>query len=184
MSLAVIAYEEAAKSWTLLFLYADQADEKARKKVWERYLSHTHKASGLGLKKDDLDSFFENDQEIYKRLQDAGKTANKQKQLGFYADIYEHEGVDFWMSPSEFVSSDMAKMVVEGISAKLSSQLDESLIQQRQADVREHVRAMDQHPRVDVDGRWAALVESLAKADFEAAKRKKIRELLEETEER
>lgn len=198
MSLAVIAYEEAAKSWTLLHLYAVQADEKARKKVWKDYLSHIHKASPMGASptglvkdvlesllengRDDLVPLFENAQEIYKRLQDEGKTINKLKQHGFYADIYEHEGVDFWMSPSEFVSSDMAKMVVEGISAKLSSRLDESLIQQRKADIREHVRAMDQHPKGDSDSRFVALYESLAKADFEAYKRKRIRELREETE--
>lgn len=180
MSLAIIAYEEATKSTILLHLYAVQADEKQRKETWKSYLSHIHKASPVGLKEGDLSSLVENAEKIYKKLQDAGKTFDKLKQHGFYADIYEHEGIDFWVSPSEFVSSDMAKAIVEGISARLSLRRSESATEQRKADIREHVQAIDQHPKSDSDNRFAALAESIAKADFEDYKRKKIRELREE----
>jgi AbiV family abortive infection protein len=203
MSLAIIAYEEAAKSLTALHLYAVQADEKVRKKVWKDYRSHVYKASPMGASfagiakdsiefainkpesffkngKDAIDSDFENALEKYKSLQDKGRIANKLKQHGLYADIYEHEGVDFWMAPSEFVSSDMAKRIVEDISANLSSRLGESSLQQRNADIREHVRAMDQHPKADIGSRWVALFESLANAHIEALKRERMRELREE----
>lgn len=184
MSIAIIAYEEATKSATLLRLYAAQADEKQRKEIWKAYLSHTHKASLIGLREDDIESLVENAEGISKKLRRTGTMVNKLKQHGFYADIYEHDGVDFWSSPSGFVSSDMSKTVVEGVSDQLASQLDESLLQQRKADIQEHVRAMDQHPKSDSHSRFVALVESAAKAEFEAAKRKKLRELREKAHKR
>lgn len=179
-SIAIIAYEEATKSAILLRLYAVQADDKQRKETWKAYLSHNHKASPIGLREDDIESLVEDVEEISEKLSRTGKTLNKIKQHGFYADVYEHDGVDFWFAPSEFVSPDMAKAIVEGILAKLSTKLNGTSVQQRKADIQEHVRAMDQHPKSDSRSRFVALVESAAKAEFEAAKRKKLRELREE----
>lgn len=147
VALSVIALEESAKKSVLLVLYAVQADDKLRKRVWQEYRSHTSKASFI-VRRPAIRGAFEG-QNIEEKAQRMGRLMDLYKQMGLYADSYEtDEGVRFWSTPSETFPPDKAKSAVEMISKHLGGGATDETEEEKIREFRWRViLAIDEHPQ-------------------------------------